>query len=83
MKELVFCVAMGCVTTVLMAVVANSSGGFTEANLAQASTGIRALMHLMMDYKAAAYVGIPTGFVLFGLSKLLRLELARTFFGES
>jgi len=80
-KELVFCVVAGCVTTFLMAVVSSSSIGFTDTNLVQATSGFRALMLVMMDYKAVVYIGLPAGLMFFGLSKLLRLELAKTFLG--
>lgn len=78
-KEWEFCLVASVIMVAMMALISNSSFGFTPENLTQATPGIRALMLTMMDYKAIVYIGIPMGFLLYGLSKLLNLQLSDTF----
>ncbi len=63
-------VAIGCL-------MANSSTGFTTSDLATATSGIRELMRTMMDWNSMFYIGIPTGVVLFGLCKLLKINFCK------
>lgn len=76
-KELIICEIVSVFAFALMAFISNSQIGFSQQTLGQSSTALRDLMLLMMDYKSIAYIGIPSGFLFWGLLKLMRINIAK------
>jgi len=72
MKKLVIYLAIGVVIVTLSVLVARSNSfGFGQTDFTKYSTGITALMKMLMDWKSIAYVGLPVGLVLWLMDKYL------------
>ena len=72
-KQLAEFIVTGVGVTSLFVWIARSSFGYASVNKANYSTGIQALMKTEMSWWSVAYIGVPVGLALFGLSKLLGL----------
>ena len=73
-RQLIILIAAAVVWTIVQCWLLNSPAGFSTKDLEAASPGLKGLMGLMMNWWSVLVVGLPTGFGLFGLCKLLRIN---------